>query len=161
MADKLDWYTDASGVVGCGGYHQANWFQYRWDPEFLLQKNPSIEFQELFAVAVSIRLWIHKYPNARLCLFCDNETGVRQLKNTSSSCKNCMVLIRMIVKECLLYNTRVFGIWVDTKSNNLADALSRFEMDRFWKDVQQEGRLFNECPDQIPGDMDPWKLWIN
>ena len=147
VADKLDWYTDASGVIGCGGYHLDKWFQYRWDPVFLDQKKPSIELQELFAVIVSIRLWIHKYPNSRVCLFCDNETVVKQLKNTSSSCKNCMVLIRMIVKECLVHNVRVFGQWVDTESNNLADALSRFQMERFWNDIHKEGRSMFPVPD--------------
>ena len=161
VADVLDWYTDASGTIGCGGYRKNNWFQYRWDPEFIRSKNPSIEYQELFAVTLSIRLWLHRYPNARICLFCDNETVVKQLKNSSSSCKNCMVLIRMIIGQSLKYNSRVFGRWVDTKSNNLADALSRFEMTRFWKDVEEEERTMNPVPDQIPVDMDPWVLWVD
>ena len=161
VADKLDWYTDASGVIGCGGYHRSSWFQIMWDREFLQQKTPSIEYQELFAVTVSVRLWLHRYPNSRICLFCDNETVVRQLRNTSSSCKNCMVLIRMIVKESLIHNSRVFGQWVDTKSNNLADALSRNEMGKFWEDVNKEDRVMNAQPDLVPEDMDPWKLWID
>ena len=124
VADKLDWYTDASGVIGCGGYHRHRWFQLKWDQDFLDSMKPSIEYQELFTVAASIKLWLYMYPNSRICLFCDNKTVVQQIWNTSSSCKNCMVLIILIVRQCFLFNVRIFAEWADTDSNNLADVIS-------------------------------------
>ena len=160
VADKLDWYTDASGKISYAGYHRNQWFQSRWPKLFLDQYKPSIEYQELFAVAVSVLLWAKLYENCRICLFCDNETVVKMLKNISSSCKNCMILIRMIVRESLKYNMRIFAEWVSIKDNYLADAISRFEMDRVWRDVNKDQKVMDSYPTIIPECMDPELLWI-
>ena len=36
--------------------------------------------------------------------FCDNQSMVAMINTTSLSCKNCMVLIRIIVLHCLIHN---------------------------------------------------------
>ena len=160
QADTLDWYTDASGVVGFGGYHMQEWFQQEWSQEFLLQ-NPSIEFQELFAVTVSILLWGHLYCNKRIRLHCDNESVCNMLNKSTSGCKKCMYLIRIIVAHSLDLNLRIFGKHVTTKLNYLADALSRFQMRRFWRDVKKEGRLMSEVSLKIPESVWPIdKVWF-
>ena len=53
------------------------------------------------------------------------------INNSSAKCKNCMVLIRMIVLEGLVCNTRVFAKYVRSKDNDKADALSRLQWTRF------------------------------
>ena len=76
--------------------------------------------------------------------------------------KNCMTLIGHIVQEGLKYNVRIFAKYVDTKSNNLADSLSRFQMDRFWKDVHKEKRVMKLSPDPIPTELWPIEEhWIS
>ena len=66
-------------------------------------------------------------------LFCDNMSAVHMVNNASAKCANCMVLIRCITLTCVKYNVRVFAKFVDTKSNGLADSLSRMEFTRFRK----------------------------
>ena len=161
-AKELDWYTDASGKIGIGGICGPNWFQQRWSEEFLHKKNPSIEYQELFAVTVSVLLWVEHYKNIRICLFCDNESVVAMINTSSTKCKNCMVLIRKIVLHSMIWNVRVFAKWISTDKNIFADALSRFQMNRFWKDVEKQGKVVNAFQTPIPTDLWPVeKLWIN
>ena len=74
-AEILEWFMDASGVIGFGGICGTHWFWGEWDPVFLSQK-PSIEYQELFAIAVSILLWTADFENKRICLHCDNQVVV-------------------------------------------------------------------------------------
>ena len=161
QANDLDWYTDSSGVIGCGGYFSSNWFQMKWDKEFIREVTPSIEYLELYAVAASVLLWGSNFPNKRIRLFCDNKSVRDMINSSSSKCKNCMYLIRVIVAFSMRMNLRVFCKYVDSKSNNLADALSRYQMKRFWADVEKEKRTMNKSPEQFPQQLLPMnRIWI-
>ena len=56
----LEWYTDASSTLGCGGYNDSNWFIGEWDSSFNKKHKVSINYLKLFAVVVGVRNWIHK-----------------------------------------------------------------------------------------------------
>ena len=160
QATEINWYTNASGVIGIGGIFNGFWFQQKWD-KFALQVKPSIQYQELLAVVASVLLWGHFFRNKRIKLFCDNSSVVGMVNNTTSGCKNCMVLIRLLVLRSMELNLRVFAKHVETKSNFLADALSRFQMDRFWRDIKKDGRTLNQTPEKMPNEIWPIsKIWI-
>ena len=95
-AKMLDMYSDASRnfSLGFSAYCGSEWTWGQWDKEFCEQTQPSIEYLELFAVTVAVMNWLRLFPNRRIILFCDNQAVVNMINNNSSSCKNCMVLIR-------------------------------------------------------------------
>ena len=99
-------YSDASRNFkkGFGAFCDSQWTFGVWNELFMSRAEPSIEYLELFGVAVAVLLWIHKYQNKWVILFCDNESVVHMVNNSSSSCKNCMVLIRIITLHSLLNN---------------------------------------------------------
>ena len=67
----------------------------------------------------------------------------------------------MVVKACLTWNLRVFGKHLSTEKNYLADALSRGQMSRFWKDVKKDKLNVNPIEDQVPQELWPVeKIWI-
>ena len=119
---------------------------------------PSIEYLELFGVAVAVVLWIRRFRNQRIILFCDNTAMTHMINNSSSTCKQCMVLIRYIVLESLRCNVRIKARYVSSKDNGKADALSRLDLNRFWS---LSGGDMN-CPNTaIPDELWPIdKLWI-
>jgi hypothetical protein len=51
----LHLFTDASGVLGFGGYYQGQWFSSEWPTQLLQQvdKDISIAFQELYPIVVA------------------------------------------------------------------------------------------------------------
>ena len=159
-AQELSWFMDSSGVIGFGGICKANWFSGTWSPE-LLSLDPSIEFLELYALTVSVLNYLHMFHNQRICLFCDNQSVVAMVNNSSSSCKFCMRLIRIITLESLVCNTRIFCKFIPTKENGLADALSRGQMTRFWKLMALERRTVNKQPDSIPVQLLNPHTWWN
>ena len=67
-----------------------------WLKEFIQEHKPSIEFLELFAVTAAVISWIHQFKNRRIMLLCDNKSVVDMINLTTTSCKNCMVLIRFL-----------------------------------------------------------------
>ena len=126
-AKTLDLFSDASRnfELRFGTYCGTEWIYQRWDPIFCAEKQPSIEFLELFALTVGVISWLKFFRNMRISLLCDNQAVVNMVNNNTSSCPKCMILIRMIVLESLVQNSRVFVKFVRSKDNGKADALSR------------------------------------
>ena len=143
---EIDMYTDASSKFGFGGYNKTEWFIGEWDKKFLNRAKPSINYLELYAVTVAIFNWIHLYKNKNITLFCDNMSVVYMINNTSSNCKNCMVLIRMIVLQGLLNNSKISAKHVVGVTNKYADFLSRLKYKEFRKLSRSEKKKFeNRC----------------
>lgn len=125
IAEQIRFFTDSSKTIGAGGYWQGHYFHelWIWDLDF------SIAFLELYSLTAGLLLWGHHFKNSRIIVRCDNLRVVHMLNNSSSKCKLCMTLIRIIVLPGLQLNLRVFGSWISTEDNNLADALSRNNLD--------------------------------
>ena len=153
-ASDIEFYTDASRnfTLGAGGICQNSWFSLKWDWNFMCKNQPSIAYLELYAVTVGILLWIQRFSNRRVFLFCDNEAVVNMLNNTSSSCKHCMVLIRLIVLKSMIHNVRVYAKHVGTKENYLADWLSRDKVKLFKRITKNK---FESEPEKIPSELWP------
>ena len=84
---------------------------------------------------------------------------VHMINNNTSGCKNCMVLIRILVLHGMLNNVNITAKYVDTKSNYLADHLSRLRLDLFRK---EGGNSFEKDPTPVPQELWPmWKIWLD
>ena len=159
-AMDIDMYSDASRNFskGFGAYCHSRWTYGIWDKEFMQVAQPSIEYLELFGVTVAVINWIKLFKNNRIYLLSDNESVVHMINNTSSKCKNCMILLRFIVLEGLVQNVRIFAKHVNTKANGKADALSRMKFNRFWR---ISGDHMNAFPTAIPDKIWPIsKIWL-
>ena len=74
-SECLELHTDASGVLGYGGFFRGKWFQGKWEPHQQLgQPEISIAWQELFAIVVACHIWGESLQNKRIILNCDNES---------------------------------------------------------------------------------------
>ena len=129
----LNFFSDASGKIGYGATYDKFWMHGLWPTWFLNEKNPSIEYLELYALCGAMLTWGHLITNTWVVIFCDNQVVIDMVNNTSSRCKNWMVLIRKLVLDNLRFNRRVFTHYIATKDNYLADALSRNKIHLFKK----------------------------
>ena len=161
---ELNWYTDATAnpQLGAGGHFGPHWFILQWDEDFIINKNPSINYLELYAVTISVINWIHYFQDKFVTLFCDNMSVVHMINNNSSKCKNCMVLIRIIVLKALIHNVKITAKHVQGTSNIFADLLSRLRYDLFRKEARKRNAIFNNKPDSIPEMLWPMEnIWLN
>ena len=159
LAEEIDMFSDASknSRLGAGGVCQGSWFAVQWDRSFMDQHDPSIAYLELFAVTVAIKLWIMRFRNRRIILFCDNMSVVYMINKNSSNCRHCMKLIRVIVLESMIHNVRVFARHVKGFLNTESDLLSRRKFFRFRQITQ--GRYDSESA-QVPAELWPLdKVW--
>ena len=158
FACDIGFYSDASAVVdlGFGRILKDQWIFGRWGIEFMCQEKPSIEFLELFALSAGILTWREQLSNCRIIVHCDNQAVVAMINNISSSCPNCMHLIRKLVLDGLKCNRRVFATYISSKNNGPSDALSRIQLNRFRK-IAPKMRLY---PDKICEEIWPIsKVW--
>ena len=128
----------------------------QWDSGFIRKYHPSIEFLELFAVLAGVITWLHRFKNARIILFCDNKS-VCAMINSTSTCKQCMTLVRILVLHSMKMNTRIFMKYIKSKCNNFADNLSRLKLSKFRRTGCGK---FEIEPTNIPDEIWPLeKVW--
>ena len=135
--------ASANPELGCGGISGKNWFIMQWDEDFIRKFRPSINYLELYAVTIAIFNWLEKFRNKRITIFCDNMSVVNMLNNCSSKCRNCMVLLRIIVLEALTKNVKVSAKHVLGKNNTFSDLLSRLKYKQFWRLAKSSQETFS------------------
>ena len=157
-SEVIKFCSDVSGRadLGYGCILDQSWISGTWDHELMLHE-PSIEYLELFALVLGLLTWEERLSNCRIIIFCDNISVVHMVNSMSSSCANCMILIRLMILNGLRCNRQVTMQYIDTKLNFLADALSRNQMDHF----RCLGPHMNAEPDQpYPGMLPTSRLWV-
>ncbi|XP_041464356.1 uncharacterized protein LOC121415240 [Lytechinus variegatus] len=127
---EFQFFTDAAASIGFGIFFQNKWAQGRW-PAAILDAGFSIAFLELFPIVAGIRLWGARLANNRVLFWSDNQTVVHVVNSQTSKCKHIMKLVRILVGLCLKYNILFRARYVPGSSNEIADSLSRFQMERF------------------------------
>ena len=129
----LELFTDAAGSIGFGGYFRGKWFQGRWPACMHLsrERGISIEWQELFPIVVACALWYPEFSGKRLQFWCDNESVVAIINQGHSKAPRIMDLVRFLVLISMKHNFFVRARHVAGVNNGIADALSRFQEQRF------------------------------
>ena len=160
-SEDIGMYSDASKnpELGVGGWCGSNWLAQKWPKGFILQKNPSIEYLELYGVAAVVLKWIHRFANKRILLYCDNESVCFMLNKSLGKCKNTMILMRHIVLECLVHNVRIYAEHLSSEKNFLADHLSRLRIGKFFEEAPD---CMDRNPTALPEIIWPIsKIWVD
>ena len=128
---KMHLFTDASGSIGCGGFFGARWFQLAW-PAWLLDAQPSIALLELLPVLVACSVWGVNWRGKRILFHSDNASVVAIWAKMSSPNVAIMCVIRRIYFVAAQNNFTLRVTHISGTDNSLADALSRFENEKFF-----------------------------
>ena len=114
-AKTLNFYSDSSGRVGMGAIFDNHWIVAEWNKSFLEICRPSIQFLELYALVAAILTWGERLRNMRIQVFVDNKGARDVVNNSSSNCKRCLNLLRLLMADNLAFNRRVFVLYVESK----------------------------------------------
>ena len=120
--------SDAAGSVGYGAILGRDWFVGRWSP---LQLPLSIAYKELFQIVLAASLWGHQWSAKRVEFCSDNTAVVEVLRSGTSRDSNLMVLLRHLSLLAARHSFVFTARHIPGKSNAIADAISRFEFQRF------------------------------
>ena len=151
--NTLSFFTDASTAknLGFGCYYNKRWSFGQWE-NFIEQEDPSIAYLELYALCAGILIWEKELTNMRIVIFCNNESVIHMVSNSSSKCKNCMYLLRLLTLNNMLYNRRITVRYIASKENRYADFLSRLKIRQFLE-IAPEG--IKQSPEPLPTQIWP------
>ncbi|VDI45709.1 Hypothetical predicted protein [Mytilus galloprovincialis] len=138
----------ASSTKGFGGYHKGEWFSSSWSGNLELpdEKKYSMAFLELYPIVVAAILWGSKWSKKRILFWCDNEATVAIVKKGRSKCLQIMSLMRQLTWCACKYNFHFSAKHVPGYENEISDALSRFQMDRFRRLAPNAALQPHQCP---------------
>lgn len=141
IADEIDFFTDAcksDRLTAFGAVYGTAW-TYGEIPQRISQlETGTIQSFEMYALLVGVALFASQLRNRRVVVFCDNQAVVGMINNSTSKCSVCLKLIRVITKISMKYNVRFFCRYIPTDLNTRADALSRRNFTKFWKDSPRD-----------------------
>jgi hypothetical protein len=128
----MELWTDASGV-GFGGYFKGHWFYGEWSPNLpeLLDSQDSIAFRELYPIIVAALLFGTSWGQKRIMFRCDNMATVFAINKARSRSPAMMQLLRRLVLIATQCNFAFSSEHVPGCRNDIADSLSRLQLDRF------------------------------
>jgi len=134
--EALELFTDSSGneSLGCGTYFGGEWIQWKW-PENWSGSDiiRDITLLELVPIVLALFTWTLKFEGKRLLFRTDNNALVTIINKRTSKSKRVMKLVRPLVLFTMCNNMQFKAVHVEGSKNVIADALSRFQMARFWK----------------------------
>lgn len=143
-AADMHLYTDATDK-SFGGLFNNRWFQGYFPAEVFKWEATSMAFYELFPIVMACVLWGHYWPRKRILFHCDNLGTVEIINKGRSKVKSIMKLMRKLT-WCAAYNNfTIHAQHIPGVSNSKADALSRFQMDKFRRLVPTADREPTEC----------------
>ena len=126
LAADMHLFTDAT-PLSFGGFFQNQWFQGYFPPE-LASDGTSMALCELYPIVMACILWGHTWSRKRILFHCDNLGTAEIITKGRSKIKTIMTLMRKLTYHSAMNN---YVIHIAGVHNNIADALSRFQMQKF------------------------------
>ena len=139
-------YSDASGTWGCGAVCQSHWFQLKWSTS---SENYHISIKELIPIVIATAIWGRNFRGKALHVKSDNIAAVAAINNQSSSVKEIAHLLRCLAFIMARFQIRVLASHIPGYTNELADALSRNNMTKFFSLFPQA----NKEPSPVPVEL--------
>ena len=140
---KLNLFTDASGAIGFDPIFGPHWCYGKWPTNW---EHLNIAILEFYPIVLSLYLWGAAMSNQCILFFTDNESLVHVINKQSCKDKTLMVFVRQLFKA-----KHIPGI-----HNNLADALSRLQVQTF---RQLAPVHMDPFPTEIPLHLQP-QSWV-
>ena len=69
----MELFTDASGSLDYGIFYTSHWIASPWPP---VLQNRSIQWKELYPIALVCLIWGHQWTGKKLLFHCDNQAVV-------------------------------------------------------------------------------------
>ena len=124
--EHIHLYTDASGRKGIGGWFSSNAFSARIPHSHCTWL---IDWKEAYTILFAFTLWSNSWHNCLVVIHCDNQTIVSAV-SSQTTCGSTIDLLQALFLVTTLNNIKIQAMWLSSKDNWIADALSRFEFSK-------------------------------
>ena len=138
--------SDASGTWGCAAFWDTCWFALPWEGTW---EDVHITMKELLPIVLACTIWGKHWKGQRLVCYSDNAAVVAIINSGSSKNPLAMHLMRSLFFVSAHYKFTVSARFLPGSSNQLADALSRNNIDRFLSLRPQASRIPTPIPQEL------------
>ena len=111
-----------------------------------------ITWKELFAIVVAVHTWGSSRSRQKILFHCDNRAVVDIWDKGSTRAAHTMGLVRLLYFCASRYNINVCVTHIAGSCNDIADSLSRFQMDKF--------RMLASRSEVLPNCIPAWPTQI-
>ena len=120
--------SDASGKWGCGAFCKDKWFQLRWPDA---AQETQITVKELLPIVLAAAVWGNNWKGRNVMSYCDNAAVVAILSKGDCKEPQAMHLMRCLAFLKAKFQFSLFASHISGINNDLADALSRDNLQYF------------------------------
>jgi hypothetical protein len=120
--------------LGSGAFWNGEWVQERWDPSIAGMINEKLLFSphlEVYPMLMAARKWGHRWAGMHVIVFSDNTAAISAINTGTARNDIVMVWLRELFWLSAKLSFRVTARHLPGKFNLLADALSRFDNEKF------------------------------
>ena len=147
-SDTFELFTDSAGNINldCAAYLSGHWAQLRYLAHWKNKECMSdISFLQLVPILMALFIWTPQFVNKKLLIRIDNQALVFIINKGTSKLTFVMKLVRPMVLLLMSKNIQVRALRIPGVNNDIADSLSRFQLQRF--------RDLAPTEDQTPSDI--------
>ena len=138
--------TDASNL-GYGGFVGTHWYYGAWFPdEVKTGDQNNIRERELYSPLIAAYSLAEQWDNQVILLKIDNMNAKDALAKKSIASETAQKMVIRICEMMIKYNFELYVEYVDTKTNALADSLSRLQIQQFKQKCQQMNKKIDPAP---------------
>ncbi|XP_048757041.2 uncharacterized protein LOC130046337 isoform X1 [Ostrea edulis] len=145
----LNLFTDSCASCGGGAFYNNSWLVIKWSSTWDSQVLRDITFLELVPILCAFWVWAGSFESKKVLLHTDNLALVHILNSQSSKSERVMQLVRPLVLLCLRHNIQIKAVHIPGCRNLIADAISRFQWDRFKSLAPQAEKYPSRIPPAI------------
>ncbi len=156
-SETLCCYTDSS-LKGYGLVFGSHWIHGEF-PEAWSKQN--ILALEAYPVMLLFDIFGPQLSNKRIIMHIDNSALVNIVNKQTPTHSTTMIFVRHFVLKAMQFNILFKAEWVSTKDNNLADPLSRSQIDVFKTTAEEKGLVFDAEPTKVPTNLLPSNFQID
>ena len=122
-----------SCLIGCGWFWQGRYFHALF-PKRIQRKKNHINFLEMMAIIICLKVWGKSFKGKRIQIFCDNFAVFQVLSSGKAKCQYLQSDLREVVFLAATMEFEIRTIHIESKSNSFADHLSRWYLDSSHKE---------------------------
>lgn len=153
--DTLNLFTDSCGSLGGGAIFQNHWPVISWPESWGSDIRRDITFLELVLILLAIWVWADQFTAKKLIINTDNIALVDILNAKSEKSQRVMCLVRPLVLLCMKNNIQIKTRHIPGYQNSIADANSRFQLEKFRSLAPQADKTPTHLPLELLSLLDP------
>ena len=139
-------FTDAAKTIGFGALMDKAWIQSVWPPHL---KDADIDYKELFAIMAATLTWGSSWSGKRIVFVTDNKPITQIWSSGTTSSSSLMNIIRKLFLFAASHDFSISFKHIYGHFNEAADALSRFQVQRFRSLVPDADSQPTPLPPQV------------